>query len=234
VNPLLICDFDGVLVDLDLDGQAVRRRIGELFAAHGIVERWRPLLATLERALADVAAREGPIPSRALWQAAWAIIDEEERVAAGRCRLWPGARTFLDRLRGHSCALFSNNHVEAIEIAFRRVGIEAATFGRLVARTGPGSIKPSGQIVVDLASADWGRPIDRIVLIGDHPHDMLSARQAAQHFAAHPAKAREVVAIGLPRQPAGTSALVEAGASFIAADLADAATLALGETGPGP
>ena len=236
MTPLIVCDFDGVLVDLDLDTEAVRARIKDLFAAENIRGDWKPLLVSLDSACAEVALRD-PVRSQDLRRHAWAIIDAEELRCADRCQLRPGAQAFLDRVADVPCAIFSNNHRAAIERAFARTGVDFTRFHGIVGRTGPSSIKPSAQPVLDLldalasTEAQGKRPIERIVLIGDHPYDMQSATQASAELAKR-GDQRAVVAIGLPKTRSGATKLEQAGAWFIAADLDEAARLALAPRSP--
>ena len=224
MTPLVICDFDGTLVDLHIDVEALRATLRNLFSRAGVECDFRPLLPSLTRVHAELGDEE-------LWRRAWAIIDEEELRACERAELRPGAGEFLQRLAGAPIALFSNNSRRAVERSAQCVGLHLGRFGQIIARTQPGSLKPSAQPILELCARDWGCSIDRIVLLGDHPYDMESARDAAQ-ILSQEGDPRPLVAIGLPQERAGAVALEQAGAWFIAADLEEAAALAITPRSP--
>jgi phosphoglycolate phosphatase-like HAD superfamily hydrolase len=222
---LAICDFDGVLVDLQLDTEAVRARIAALFATEGILGEWTPLLKGIERACATVAL-QAPARAQSLRERAWSMIDAEELRCAEVCRLRPGACEFLDQLTPYPCAIFSNNRSTTIGRALAHTGIGVEQFVAIVGRTSAESIKPSAQPVLDLIDRHGRPPVDRIVLFGDHPYDMQSALLASAELAKR-GDARSVVAIGLPRDRLAGAKLEQAGAWFIADDLEAAVKLAL-------
>jgi len=218
--------MDGVLLDLRLDTEGLRETLRRDFAAHGVQRTFRPMFATLEEALAEVAGRDAALADR-LRVRAWERIDATEEAAAPSARARPGAQRLLDQLSDLPVALYTNNGRRAALTALRAVGIAPERFVGVAARQGAGSLKPSGQPVLELADT-CGEAPGRVYLLGDHPWDMRSARQAAELWRQQGGSeggAPEVVALGLR---CGRDEALEAdGADFLVRDLQEAAELIL-------
>lgn len=174
-----IFDLDGVLVDLPIERERVRRRIeAAVAAALGAPRTLRPLLRDLDRAIAALADRDAAAAG-ALRQQAWDIIDDEERQAAPRAWARPGATALLSRLGRLSVpvALYTNNARAAAMEALAVAGLEPGRFFRVEARDGAGAVKPAAEPLVRIVEAAPVFP-GRAVFTGDHPYDVESAARA--------------------------------------------------------
>jgi len=222
---IAVLDLDGVLIDLGLDTERVRGEIRRLLESVGVDAGLHPLLPSLEESLARLAARDAALAERVRCEA-WAIIDEEEKRCARRCRLRPGALELLRRLRSVPVALYTNNGAEAAALALAAAGISVELFFSVQARTGPRSIKPAAEPLLAILEASPIGAVERVFLLGDHPSDMRSAALAQGALAARE-NPPSIASIGLPRGPESAPRLEEAGAWFLAADLEEAGDLML-------
>lgn len=225
--PLIILDMDGVLLHLDLDTERVRAQIARAFAEVGIEQPFRPLIASIDQACARLEARDPGLAAR-LRQQAWHIIDEEELRAAPRCRPAPGLAALCRALAAYPVALFTNNSLPAVSLALRRAGIPEDLFLAIQARPGPGSIKPAAEPVlalIDAAARHTGAMPGRVFLIGDQPADMQSADAARARLQAR-GWTGSMVPVAVRGPWRSDRELEDAGAWFIAADLAEAVLLA--------
>jgi phosphoglycolate phosphatase-like HAD superfamily hydrolase len=223
---VVILDLDGVLVDLGLDTERVRRDVGALFAGEGVAAQLTPLEAGIEAASARV---EDPAQAERLRARAWRLIDEEESRCIAACRPRPGGRELLERLAALPVALYTDHHREAALAALRRVGIDPQRFIAIRAREGPRSIKPAAAPLTEILAAHGGA--DRLWLVGGQVADMRSAALAREALAAT-GSSTDVLAIGAVRDLAQGPHMEEAGASFVVSDLEDAGDLILAPRSP--
>ncbi|WP_428261328.1 glycosyltransferase [Haliangium sp.] len=175
-----VFDLDGVLVDLPIARERVRARIEQIAADLGVGGSFRPLLASLERAQQTLAGRD-PEAAQALRDRAWAVIDDEERIAAERAVARPGAARLLELLSRPGArvpmALYTNNHISAARRALAVAGLSPDRFFAVEARRGPASLKPAGEPLVRIAQAAPSPPA-RLFFVGDHPYDVEAAVRA--------------------------------------------------------
>jgi phosphoglycolate phosphatase-like HAD superfamily hydrolase len=222
MNPppaVVILDLDGVLVDLHLDGQRVRRELNEILAGHGLSVEGQGLMAGIEVACASVSLHDPPAGAQ-LAERLWAVIDEEEARRASTCAIHPGAALLLQRLSGLPVALFTNNHRACALAALQKVGIDANRFFSIQARPGAASIKPSAAPILALLSAPEAAGAERAFFVGDHPADMGSA------LAARPSlPGVDLVAIGHAHRMEDVPRLEAAGADFVVTEVSEAAEL---------
>jgi len=216
-----ILDLDGVLVDLHLDAQRVRREVNAILAGHGLTLAGEGLLAGIESACAALSSRD-PEAGAGLAARLWAVVDEEEARRAPTCSLHPGALALLDHLAGLPVALYTNNHRACALAALAAVGVDSGQFFAIQARTGAASIKPSAAPVLTLLAAPEVVGVERVFLVGDHAADMGSALAARQ---ALPRPALEVIAIGHAHRMDDVARLEAAGADFVVTDLGEAAEM---------
>lgn len=158
---LVVCDFDGTLVALDVDWDGVRAeladaaaRVGVTAAVHGVTA----LLAAIECA----SAVEGERCRR--------LVAAAEAAAARR-----GSRNLglLDALAGEQVAILTNNSRRAVEAALPRLALRPlAIVGREDAAPKP---DPMGlRLLLERCERDAGAAI----LVGDAPADFAAAAAA--------------------------------------------------------
>jgi len=225
---LVVLDMDGVLLDLGMDAERVRREIREEFASAGYASGFRPLLRSIEEGVEEVA-RSDVKAARRLEGRAWEIIDGEERRAASAARARDGVDQLLEALEGLPLAVYTNNGIEAARTALAAAGIDTARFERVFGRTGPGSLKPSPDPILE--AVELCGPVGRIAMIGDHPYDMMSAAAARERLQ-EAGSGTTVLSIGMRSGGPRDGELEGAGADFLAADLAEAARFVLTEPAP--
>ena len=233
--PLVVLDMDGVLLDLQLDTEGLRAALRADFAVHGVHRTFRPLFATLDEALSTLEGRD-PALAAQLRAESWARIDAVELAGARHAVARPGAARLLTRLRDLPVVLYTNNARAAARLALETAGLPMSAFSGVAARDGAGSLKPSGRPVLELAAGLPGEPPRRVYLLGDHPWDMRSARQARELWAGAPDAGQpagqppEVVALGL--RCGRDDALEREGADFLVRDLEEAGDLMLAPRAP--
>lgn len=214
----LVLDMDGVLFDLPLKTEEVRQRIRSEFAKHGIEESFSPLYLPLQRRLEEMKQKD-PAKAAALAEFAWGLVREEEIRAAGVAPFHPGAEKLLEDTKDLPLAIFTNNHIDSALRAFEVHGIPRERFFSIQARRGPGSIKPSGEPLIQILS-DAPSTIERLFFVGDAPVDMESALRAQKLYKGSAA----IVPVGLYDR-SRFSDLENAGAWLLAASHAEVATL---------
>jgi phosphoglycolate phosphatase len=144
-----LLDFDGTLVDLPVDWDALRDGVARLFAGYGIDCEMRPLYPAIAEAF--VALRERGIPPQTrgnLRRRINRLMTETEMKALDRAEPLPGSRELLERLRRADLTLIvqTSNSVYVVRAAWARFRFPPvdAVIGRESARLAkphPGGVR---------------------------------------------------------------------------------------------
>lgn len=174
----VLVDFDGTLVHLPTDYEAVRSALRLLFHAYGVKSTFQPLLSSLdeaERALESQGV-SGAEAKRVRRQAEETIA-LEERAAIPASRVVDGAAEFLSllRSRGVRIAVVTNNVRSTVELAFRHHGLPSPDL--IIGRGETDDYKPSpGPALAALRRL--GVRTHESVLVGDDDRDARMGKAA--------------------------------------------------------
>ncbi|MFH1018542.1 MAG: HAD-IA family hydrolase [Pseudomonadota bacterium] len=219
-DALVVLDFDGTLVDLNLPREWLKSNVGRLLADAGAQNSLVPFLPGIEEALVAVSRRNAQ-EAEELRTKIFALITEADVRGARESSAVPGVREFLGGLRGRRILLYSNNCREAVREGLRRAGLAEELFWRMVTREEERSLKPSGRPILEAMDELGTSAPEEVFVIGDHPYDILSAVEAQALLGD---RAR-VVPVGRYRDRHRARNLETAGAWFLIRDLEEALPL---------
>lgn len=215
----LIFDFDHTLTDFGrgVDWRAAREELVALYEGVGVdtaqVLRERgtlPIIAALDREVARLHSVER---ARATRCEASSILERVELAGAPRARLLPGAATVIaDAVAtGLQLAIVSANAESAIRAALERLDVHAS-FRAVVGRDPCRPLKPEPDMHRE-ALRLLGCAPEAALGIGDSTNDMRAAVAAG------------MLAVGVAGGEGSPDELLDAGASFVLADLTAAPAL---------
>lgn len=174
----VVFDFDGTLVNSQIDFGEMRRRVLEHLTAWGLAPdpaAGRMILEAVDWARAHLG-RRSPVEAERYYREAQAIIWEVERPFCARAEPFPGVPEALARLRagGVHVAVITRNSRAGVELVLARHPLPVEV---LVTREDVAQVKPHPahlQLALDrlqVAPADaW--------MVGDHPTDIICGREA--------------------------------------------------------
>lgn len=175
----VIFDMDGALLRVEVDIEEVRLALAALFAPYGVTRPFRPILARIDAAADEAAARDGdPLELRRQGRH---ILDAWELRGAAEARARDGAAEVLAELaaRGTPLGLLTNCGRACVEPALVAAGLDRAAFGALSTRDDYPP-KPAPEGLVSLASRLAGDPTWYVV---DHAIDVDTGRAARARVA---------------------------------------------------
>lgn len=176
----VIFDMDGTLLRLDVDIEAVRLSLAELFAPFGVSAPFRPILRRIPEAAREAAARGGD--AAALERQGLAILDRHEVAQAASARARPGVVDIVTRLdrAGVPLAVVTDNGRACAGAALAAAGFPVAAFRAVVTRDDVPRPKPDPSGILFAARA-LGLPVSASIwYIGDHAKDVEAGRAAAR------------------------------------------------------
>jgi phosphoglycolate phosphatase len=174
-------DLDGTLVQLDVDIEAVRAQIRELFGAAGERAALRPILTGIDE-LAEAGSDGDEEKRRELRARARAIIDRAEVAAATRAGLVDGAAKLVAELgrRGVRLGLVTDNGRACATVCLERLRplsglwVDAAIVTRDEVERGkpsPEGIAQAARALLPAGGSVW--------FVGDSVRDVEAARAAS-------------------------------------------------------
>ena len=178
----VLFDFDGTLVEIDIDFVEMRRRVNSLGMEYGVSPD--PDLYVLE-SLDDVSNKlleqDGNRASQFRRRAKKLIIDIELEAAAG-ARVMPGVHEVLGKLkdRGNKVGIVTRNCRPAV---MRSLEIAGFVYDALLTRDDVEKVKPDPQHLLDALNIMDGKP-ETALMVGDHPMDILAGKRAGMKTAA--------------------------------------------------
>lgn len=227
MTALVILDFDGILVDLNLHTEVVRAEIRALAQHYGVDHDLRPLISSIEDVVSILKKKNDEVAANEFRTNVWKLITDEECRAASICDWHESAAAMIAQLCQHDCllAIYSNNHERAVYAALDRLKSPREQWIAICARKEYRTLKPSGTPIVDvLDEARRTHDIEHVYLVGDHPHDMRSAMEAQTMLQAR-GDDTSVISIGLRNERVTAANLDDAGAWFVVSDLQEASEL---------
>ncbi len=180
----VVFDFDGTLVDSQIDFGLMRRRVVEHLADW----RFEPdpaaarmILEAVHWARERLAERSREEAER-YYREAQAIIWEVERPFCERAQPFPGVPEALERAHaaGLRLAVITRNSHAGVDLVLQRHPLRLETF---VTREDVSQVKPHPAHLL-LALDQLGVAVQNTWMIGDHPTDITCGREAGAHTGA--------------------------------------------------
>lgn len=172
----VLFDFDGTLVEIDIDFAEMRRGVHSLGLEYGVSSD--PDLYVLE-SLEDIFDK---LMQRQVKQAeefrrrANKLIVDIELEAAAEARIMPGVNEVLKKLkdRGTRIGIVTRNCRPAV---MKSLEIAGFVHDALLTRDDVERVKPDPQHLLDALDLLDSKP-EKAFMVGDHPMDILAGRKA--------------------------------------------------------
>lgn len=180
----LLFDFDGTLSRLTIDFALLRRKIAALaepFLGEAPEPSELPVLEWLDELAAEIREFDEDL-SREFHTRGRLVIQATELDAAREARLFPFTRPLLAELRagGVKTGILTRNSTAAVKAVFPDV---ASCCDAFMAREDAPRVKPDPAHALALLARLEVEP-GRALLVGDHPLDIRTARNAGLRAAA--------------------------------------------------
>jgi len=205
----VVFDFDGTLAQLNLDFPMMRAAVRKLPLCRAIPEEKLANLMTIEmiEAAGLFIAEQNEQDALRFLNEAYRLLTDIEIEAAHNGKLFPGTRMLLAELkrRAIKTGIVTRNCRAAVEILFPDSTLYAdATVTRNEAR----NVKPHPGHIWEVLEL-LGVPQTDAVMVGDHPMDITSAKQAGS------------CAVGVLTGSADAKSLYDAGADMVLKDASE-------------
>jgi phosphoglycolate phosphatase len=173
----VLFDFDGTLVDLNIDFDRMRRDVEALLPHHGLTLEGNEHLYTLELIQASIRtlmAQQDEAVAEAFREAAQEAIVAVELDAAARAEIHAGVPELLRGLqqRGFKVGIVTRNCRAAVE---RILGQNTLPHDVLVTRDDVDQVKPHPEHLTT-ALRRLEVTAERALMVGDHPMDIKAGR----------------------------------------------------------
>ena len=174
----VIFDFDGTLAELNIDFDQMRSAIGDLISRFGIDQqnlRHRYVLETIEEAGALIQ-KSSHRKYRSFADESRRIIESIEVEAALRGKLFSTTKGLLAVLneRNIRAGIITRNCIRAVQTVFPDISSYCTV---VVCRNDVKQVKPHPEHL-NLALSRLGSTANRSIMIGDHPLDIETGRNA--------------------------------------------------------
>ena len=203
----VVFDYDGTLVDLNIDFEAMRRAVDSLLNSYRLdpsAFKDLHILEAVDEAV-QLLSREDPKAGRSLYEKAMKLLTDQEVKAAKRGKMLPGAVEILGALRdlGIKVGIITRNCDQAVRIAFPQIGGMCDVF---IPRDGVAQVKPHpAHLTLALEMLGVQNP-ESCLMVGDHVIDIEAGRRIGM-------KTAGVLTGHTTRQQ-----FIEAGADFVLED----------------
>lgn len=169
---LVIFDFDGTMVSLDVDYDGLRQALREYFLGHGIDMVFRPLQRTALEAVKSVGTDK-------VLSDTDRIIDGFEMERINNAKAVDGLHNVVKNLseQGFRLAILSNNGETVIKEFLNKHGI-LCYFDFVGTRNNVPEVKPSAKGILMIMERLGFTNSDRVFMVGDSMYDMISAEEA--------------------------------------------------------
>ncbi|MHA1794203.1 MAG: HAD family hydrolase [Promethearchaeota archaeon] len=180
---LVIFDLDGTVVNFTLDWKSARKDVVDLLESRGIpgslLDTKNSILELLDitRRHVEVNVKTSDIDLPGIKNEVLRIVDEYEKAAARTSRPIKNVRLVLEKLkeRGYYLAICTLNTSETASMVLSKHDL-LKFFDVIAGRDKvPGKLKPNpahGAFILNELQVD----VENACMIGDHPADMLMAR----------------------------------------------------------
>ena len=172
----VLFDFDGTLVHIAIDFEAMRNNAAAVVRSYG--EQPDAGLFTLEmvESVRDRLAQRDPVSAQAFQEEAMASIQEVELAATGKAQPLPGVVRTLDWLRdqGIAIGIVTRNCRSAVRAVTQTYSL---AFDALLTRDDVRHVKPHPEHLL-AALRCLGTTPGKSIMVGDHPTDIAAAHAA--------------------------------------------------------
>jgi phosphoglycolate phosphatase len=174
----IIFDFDGTLAKLNIDFQKMRESIATLISSHGVANgqlRSNFGLEMIDEAFDIINQRSLP-EARHFFDEASSMIENIETEAAYKGALFDDTKTLLTalQLKKISCGIITRNCAKAVKIVFPDIFSYCPV---VICRDDVNKVKPHPEHII-LALTKLGSSAENTLMIGDHPIDIKTGRNA--------------------------------------------------------
>jgi phosphoglycolate phosphatase len=181
----IIFDFDGTLANLTIDFQKIKRKIlllADIFFEHKKIDvDSLPLLECIDVLTGELKKVNNDLAKEFNTRCRLILVDMEMR-AARRGRLFPYTLDILNQLKknGINIGVITRNCTPAVKMVFPDIEQEVDVF---LPREDVPRVKPD-PIHVQLAMERLSLNRDEVLVVGDHPIDILCAKKIGVKSAA--------------------------------------------------
>lgn len=174
----IIFDFDGTLAKLNIDFQEMRESIVSLISSHGITKdqlHTNFVLEMIEEAFEIINQRSWQ-EAKHFFDDANAVIEKIEIDAADNGKLFDDTKELLKSLQSKkiSCGIITRNCAKAVKIVFPDILSYCPV---VICRDDVNKVKPHPEHI-SLALTKLGSSAQSTLMIGDHPIDITTGRNA--------------------------------------------------------
>jgi len=174
----IVFDFDGTLAKLNIDFKNMRETISSLVSSYGISEDQLRTYFVLEMidAAFEILKQRSEKQADAFLNEATSVIEKIETEAANQGEIFGHTKTLLNALKEKniSCGIITRNCSKAVKIVFPDILSYCPV---LICRDDVNKVKPHPEHI-SLALKIIGSPAHSTLMIGDHPIDIQTGRNA--------------------------------------------------------
>ena len=174
----IIFDFDGTLAQLNIDFYQMREAVWKLISSLNITgdELHTNYVLELIESARNILMQRSPNSAQVFYEEVHAIIEKIEIEAAEKGKLFDGTRDLLHVLKTYqiSCGIITRNCSKAVKIVFPDILSYCAV---VICRDDVKNVKPHADHL-NLALNRLGGSADKTLMIGDHPLDIKTGRNA--------------------------------------------------------
>ncbi|MFX1475573.1 MAG: HAD family hydrolase [Promethearchaeota archaeon] len=203
----VIFDLDDTLAYIKVDWERLRSRVRELYSRFNIALQFKPILQHIDEATTTLTQKCGRTRAKDVRSEALAIIEEFALEGARKAVPNEGASDLLRYCRnlGLKIGILSRNARKAVLTTIHRCNF-GSFIDVVMAREDCAKYKPDPLPVLETAER-LGVKTHNLVVIGDHPYDITSGREAG------------AITIGVLTGIPPREDLESAGADYIASNL---------------
>lgn len=204
---LVLFDLDGTLLKLNFDSEPMRKDIHNFYLSeYGINEQFKPVLEKIAKCQEALTSQKGEEEAKEATKKALEILEFHEREAIFNSHLLPYSMEAILRFIEHGVrtGILSRTSKRVVLDTLKKYDL--GPFDIVIGREDTKETKPSPEPVF-LAMKKFRIKPERCLVVGDHPYDIISGKDAG------------VKTAGVLSGIASKKDLIEAGADYIFMDL---------------
>ena len=168
---VIIFDFDGTLIRLNLNGDRIREKLTSYFQKFGLDLYIRPIYPRIFEALKKLGKTRTDEEVKKIRQEAYALMEKEELKSLENAELVSGAKEVLDQIKKENIkiAIVSVNGRAVIKETFKKFGFTVPD--QIVSRDDLSVVKPDLKVGEYVLKQLKALPHEAM-LVGDSDYDM--------------------------------------------------------------